>query len=338
MHLMSLIHKGLLLIVFCLSALISFSQEKLYISYFEAINLPEVYANSTTKIYKNHLAKTGRFTIIPLATWDSTIIVENSKKARERAEVLGASHYLIGQVNKLGKIYQVSIMMHRTSDGSLIWQLTESAGSEEDLHLILQQMAERTGAERTFDSEKYLYIVTDSDSEIRGLREVVISIGVSLGASYPFIESDEKLASGLGLDLSFDTDNLIFDMNLDGFYSDNNRMGYFSIDVRRPFGVRPSCFFGLAGFGYGSMGYQRIGSFSPNSQGLFPNTSYSEISESGSIGFLGGGYILNRDSRAQVHITLKGFYGFFNLAVDGRPLDQPIGVIFTTAVTFAGSN
>ena len=335
MHLRSLIHKGLLFFTFCLSALITFSQEKLYISYFEAINLPEVYANSTTKIYKNHLSRTGRFSIIPLATWDSTIIVENSKKARERAEVLGATYYVIGEVNKLGSLYQVSIMMHRTADGSLIWQMTESAGSENDLHLILQQLAEKTGAERTFESEKNLYHISDSEAEKRELRDVLVSFGISLGTSYPFIESDEMLASGLGLDLSFDTDNLIFDLNLDGFYSDRNTMGYFSIDVRRPFGVRPNCFFGLAGFGYGSLSYYST-RFIPANFYSYPSSL--ELSQSGSIAFLGGGYILNRDNRAQVHFTLKGFYGLFDLAMDGRPLDQPIGVIFTTALTFTAAN
>lgn len=305
------------------------AQEKVYLPFFEALNLETSYQYSITKLYKAYLEQTGRYEVILSEKRDSMALSEPLGQARESAEAMNANHFIMGALNRVGDVVVISVSLHNTADGKKTWGSLQKAYSPEDIDLLIEHLARVTGTNQKIEEEKDIYSVTDYEAKRVNTKKAVNSFGLAIGGAFPVISDglDEEIAGGFGLVWSFDAGNLIFDILGEAYFNEVNDIYSLDIDVLYPFSRRPNTPFALAGIGWGGI---TVWTEDPLA---YENDDFVATSGGGVMGFLGGGYILNRTSSVRLRITAKGFYGAYEVFPEATP-SQPFGGIFSAAVLF----
>jgi hypothetical protein len=309
------------------------AQETVYLPFFEAVGLESTYQYSVTKLYKLYLEETGRYKVVLAEMRDTAAVVESMKAARESAEAMGTSHYVLGELNRMGETVVIAVSLYSTANGSRVWHRMAKAGSPEDIDLVIASLAQVTGTERDIAELATINNVTAKESKELQKKEVVKTHGLLTGAAFPIISDqiDEELAAGIGFIWSFDAENYIFDIKAEGYFSEANDIYFLDINVLYPFNKRNNTPFVLAGMGVSGMNARLpYYSLSPHDPQVI--VGHTEFSKGGVIASAGGGYIINRSSNVNLRLTLKGFYAAYDLIVTESV--QPFGGIFSVAVLF----
>lgn len=314
--------KCLILAIFVFASFQIFAQEKVFMPFFEVINMHQDYQYSSSKLFKTYVQKYNKYQIILPDRFDSLAATEPFDVVKQKASDLNCPYFIQGELNRTGEIVVITISMYKTKDGKLEWQSLLKAKSPDDIDPIMEKMAENLGTSTPIRDD--IYSVTNYDAQELNKKDANRSFGITIGGGYTFINDiDKNFPAGFGIMGSYDTRNVIFNLKGELYFSDVN-IYFFSIDALYPFSQRNNSPFVSGGMGYGGI---RIEKESLDYSGSFNNTE--SYSDSGLFLFGGLGYLLNRNSDVSLRFSGNFYVPSFKLQNQ-----FPVGVLFSTSLLF----
>jgi TolB-like protein len=298
--------------------------EKIYMPFFEMINVHPDYQYSTARLFKGYVEETGRYELVIPERSDALSRQQGLASIRTTAGELGCAYYLVGDMNRIGETVILTLSMYTTMDGKRVWGDKLKAANPEDLDPIFQKLARAVGSADKAAEDGDIYSVTSFES--RELRQVQVrnSIGLSIGGAF-FTPGllygktwNEPFVGGLGAIWAYDSRTVLFEVEAELYsLAQHSRLGEVSISAFKPvYAKKVTPFFG-GGVGVGTVGTEYQGE-SSNGKGLLLHA--------------GGGVILNRNSNVQLRLQGRYVVGLF--AMDAPRNDPPRAVIARMELTF----
>jgi TolB-like protein len=299
------------------------AQERVYVPYFEVMNIHPDYQYSTSKLFKTYVDNYNKYELILPDKYDTLGFDESFEQAKQRASKLNCKYFIQGELNRLGDVVIVTIKMYNTSDGNKFWQSILKANTPDDIDPIMEKIAYNLGNQNQMEDNN-IYNVTDYDS--RELNKIGANryFGVSIGDGYTFVNDINKnFPAGFGLMWSYDMRDIIFNLRAETYFSDA-KVYYFDIDAIYPFNSLKNSPFVLGGMGYGGINLKRKAT---ETSGY---NYYTSDSDGGLILFAGGGYLLNRNSDVALRFSGNFYFPLFDVG----KTNMPVGFLFTTTILF----
>ena len=284
----------------------SSATEKIYMPFFELINVHSDYQYSTARLFKNYVDEDKRYTLIIPQKPDSMVSQPSAEKIRETAKSLNCEYYMIGDMNRIGEIVIISVNIYKTDNGETIWNDRLKAANPEDIDPILQKLARNIGTKQKATNDGDIYSVTSQQSQ--NLKQVRSNnaFGVSIGGVYMMSKpyTSDAFAGGGGAFWTYDVREMIYDINTQIYFMGGPSLGQISINAYKPFYSESNSPFIGGGLGVGYAYY------TPPNTSVYSNYSYSG---SGLMLFIGGGYIIGRSSNVGLRIRANYMISTFNI-------------------------
>jgi len=289
----------LYIIIFLLTGQYIQAQQKVYMPFFEILNIHEDYQYSLSKLFQNYVRDQGKYEIL-LPVWNNEPYPkESQEETQSKARELGAPYFIKGDLNALGDLIIVTISMFQTADGEEVWNSLLKAKKLDDLDPIMFTLAKNLGEKEVRSTADDIYTVTEQEGKELTEVETKISTGLLLGGAYPF---GGTFSPGLGLLTTYDNRNIIFGLDGSIFFHKDNTTGYLAITVDYPFTSAKNTGYVGGGLGYGVMS-------------VWDETDPydNETTNSGLMLLGGGGFILNRTSSVRLIIGSRVFVPLFKV-------------------------
>ena len=293
----------ILIAVLGLSA--AFGAEKIYMPYFEIINVHPDYQYSTARLFKGYVDDAGAYEVVLPPKPASLVEQPSQDSVRMAAKESGCAFFLLGDLNRIGETVILNVAMYGTGDGKRIWGDRLKASGPDDLDPIFQKLARVLKSKEKAADDGDIYSVTSYDS--KQLRQVKVrnSIGISIGGVFftPGLlfgkEWEEPFVGGLGVFWAYDSRNILFELDAETYpLAENSRQSSLSISAFKPFTSKSITPFGGGGLGITSAGTEYL---NQNSEG-------AGLSVHG-----GGGIIFNRTATVQLRLQGRYVVGLFNM-------------------------
>lgn len=277
------------------------AQEKVYFPLFELLNVHPDYQYSTSKLLKTYVDSNGRYEMVLPSKTDSLSGMETLDEIQNKARLLNANYFLIGEMNALKDIMIITISLYKTADGQKVWTDILKARTVDDLDPILQLIAKSLGTTMKASEAEDIYSVSQYNSPALNKRNANTSFGVFIGGTYTFYPHvQNNFSSGLGLKLSYDTRNLIFDINGELYFSVIDIYNL-NLNVLYPFSKGAQTPFLGGGLGFGGH------SIDTNS------SEFMTSSNGGLLLYAHGGYLFNRTSTVQVRGGITAYTATYQI-------------------------
>ena len=305
-------------------AVSSFSAEKVFMPFFELINVHPDYQYSTARLFKGYVDEAGRYELIIPERQDSVARQPASDAVRKEAQARGCAFYLIGDLNRIGETVIFNVALYSAKDGARVWGDKLKASTPEDLDPILQKVARAVGSGEKAAADGDIYSVTSYEG--RELRQVRVrnAFGVAVGGMLftPGLltgESwDDPFIGGLGLIWTYDARSILFELDGETYFTGRKtEFSSVSISAFKPFASSR-----LTPFAGGGLG---LGNVSTESGG-------ETVEEAGLLAHVGGGFIFNRTSNVQLRAQVRYQVGLFKM--DDPVGDLPRGVLMRMELAF----
>jgi hypothetical protein len=318
----------ILLFVFCTLAN---ATEKIYMPFFELINVHPDYQYSTARLFKNYVDEQKKYTLIIPAKPDSSITQPSIEKIRETAKSLNCQYFIIGDMNRIGETVIISFAMYNTENSEQIWHDRLKAASPDDIDPILQKLSRTLGSKNNAVEDGSIYSVTDYESgELKQVR-ANNAFGVSLGGALLFSKplSNDPFSAGGGVFWYYDAREILYEVDAKIYFLGNNYLGHVSINTYHPFFAESNTPFLGGGLG---IGFNTIDKslFYPNNKEPWDN--YGTYTGSGLVLYLGGGYIIGRTSNVGLRAHLQYFIATYKLNNPEKTL--PHGLLLNMELYF----
>ncbi|TAL68659.1 MAG: hypothetical protein EPN82_10300 [Bacteroidetes bacterium] len=293
-----------------------YSAEKVYMPFFELINVHADYQYSVARLFKNYVDEQGRYILIIPQRADSLIAQPPLNEIRETAKSNDCSFFIVADMNRIGETVIISVSMYKTENSQLIWKDRLKANTPDDIDPILQKLSRVIGTEHKAAEDGDIYSVTSYESQqlkqIHSISAFGISIGGALLMSNPFI--DDPFSGGGGIFWSYDIRTVLFEVDAQSYFLGSYSVGHLSIDVYRPFFAESSTPFlgGGLGFGY--------------------TTGASNGQGNGMMLFVGGGYIFGRTADVGLRVRAQYMLGAFK--VENTEKSLPHGFMLNMELYF----
>ena len=297
------------------------AQEKVYMSYFETINMNKDYQYSTSKLLKMYIDNVGKYEII-LSKRDSNLVIETKEQAQEKAKALHANHFITGELNRSGETVIVSVSLFKTEDGSKEWGIMQKASSPNDLDPIMQKIASGLNVKDPKSTEGDIYNVTNYESKELNKMTATTAWGFEVGGGAGSLHAVSNHPAGFSALYSGDLRTAIIDVKGSLYFSDIS-MGNICLHVNVPLTQKRNSFLVSGGLGYGYTNLQK------KFENSYNNMVNETLSNSGLTAFAGGGYILNRNASITMRFTANGFFSMYT--IDNS---YPFGVLIGMSVSF----
>lgn len=290
--------------IFLFSGLIlslsSIAQEKAYFPYFELINMHPDYQYSVSKLFKTYVDNHSNYEVIMPAKPDSLYSPETKTETMKRAQKYQANYFIKGELNALDEIVIVSVSMYETSSGNKVWSDMLKAYTPDDLDPVMLRLSKTLGTDKKASDESDIYSVTDYESPELDKVSANKNFGVYIGSVYtPFKDVENNFSSGFGVKFSYDTRDLLLDLNGELYFQDI-RIYNFNIAALYPFSKKKNTPYIGGGLGYGGMTITKEEK-APNDD--YPYNYYNKNVNGGGLSFFAkGGYLFNRTSDVNVRI------------------------------------
>ncbi len=314
--------KLLILFLFSTISHCLFAQEKVYMPFFEVLNMHPDYQYSSSKLFKSYLSEQNIYNLILPEKCD-TLYKESAVKAAENAKKLGANFYAIGEINVVGQNLMVlSLSLYKTADATKIWSDIVKAKGLADLDPVMQKLAMAMSSNTKSKEEGDIYTVSNYESKVLPKVNASYYWGLKVGGAYPFLKYITKPSAGLGAVFSYDSRNWIVDVTGEMYFGDAGIYD-FNVAMTYPFSAKMHGPFASGGLGFGSISYTE-------KQTDFYGNAYSDKRNNGGLMlFAGGGYLINRTSNVNVRIGGQAFVSGFK--AQGV---IPVGILFNITVLF----
>ncbi len=276
-----------------------------YFPYFELINTNKDadLQYSTSKLLKSYIENNHNYAVLlPERIGQAYFEDENRELALQNAKGISARYYMDGEIHNLQGVFIISLGLYETATGERVWHDMVKGTLEEDLDPLLSRLGRSFLTTKTAKTDIEIDEVTEYDSRGIDLKQIKVNhfIGLTIGGKYLF---GEETLSGIGLAYTYDASTFLFSMNFDYYPSssllrngayDGRELsnGSFSLGAMFPLSRQRSTVFLDGSFEYGFMTAKRD-----------PKFSEIEDSTQGGIGlYLGGGYLINRNSTVNLRI------------------------------------
>ena len=287
------------LFVFLLAGQFIQAQQKVYMPYFEVLNMAYDYQYSLSKLFQQYVQDQGKYEIL-LPAWNNEQYPHESQdETQSRARELGAPFFIKADMNALGDLIIVTMSMFRTDNGQETWNALLKANKLDDLDPILITFAKNLGEKEVTTTTGDIYTVTEQEGKELKEVETKISTGLLLGGAYPF---GETFSPGLGWLTTYDNRNIIYGLEICGFFHQENSLGYIDITVDYPFSTTKNTAYAGGGLGYGWTSISN------------ETDPYGENDGGNGLMLLGGGgFILNRTASVRLIIGSRIFVPLFKV-------------------------
>lgn len=304
-----------ILIFFLVGEMIQ-AQQKVYMPFFEVINLNEDYQYSLSKLFQKYVSNEGKYEIM-LPEWKNEPYPnENNEVTQSKARELAVPFFIKGNLNALGDLIIVTISMYQTDNGAEVWSALLKAYKLDDLDPILITCSKNLGLKDVTSTTDNIYTVTKQEGKELTEVETKISWGVLLGGLYPF---GGTFSPGVGILTTYDNRNIIYGLDISGYFKEENSEGHIAITVDYPFTSEKNTGYIGGGLGYGFMSIYDA------------NDPYNENYENGGLMLMaGGGYILNRTASVRLIFGTRVFLPLFKVNDQIMP-----GINFYVAVNIS---
>lgn len=280
--------------------------EKVYMPYFEIINVHPDYQYSTARLFKGYVDEVGAYELVLPPKPESAVEQPPQDSVRKLAQENGCAYFLLGDLNRIGETVILNVAMYGVADGKRLWGDRLKATGPEDLDPIFQKLARVLRSKDKAAEDGDIYSVTSFDS--RPLRQIKVknSFGISIGGVFftPGLlygkEWEEPFVGGLGALWAYDSRTVLFEVDLETYqFAENSALASVSISAFKPFNSRNITPFGGGGLGISSVETEYQGR---DSEG-------SGLSVHG-----GGGIIFNRTATVQLRLQARYVVGLFDMS------------------------
>lgn len=281
-------------------SLIIHAQEKIYMPYFEVINMHTDYQNSVTRLLKTYLEAANKTELI-LPNKDTGYYRETKEHAISSAKAQNIHHVLIGELNRVGETVIISISMFNSENGEKEWNTIQKALSPDDIDPIMQKISNNINNRNLPNNSEDIYNVTDYNS--KQLNKMIANTywGVEIGGGATFINIKNNFPAGFGLVYSGDLRTIIFDIKGSMYFSDVNIYNI-NVQVDYPLTNKISSPFIGGGLGYGYTTIKKDG-----------QNNYSFYDGNGLTLNAGAGYIINRTSNINLRVHANLFFSLYQV-------------------------
>jgi hypothetical protein len=289
----------LCLIVFILAGQFIKAQQKVYMPFFEVLNIAEDYQYSLSRLFQNYVRDQGKYEIL-LPAWNNVQYPKESQEETQSiARELGAPYFIKGDLNALGDLIIVTMSLFETDNGKEVWNSLLKAKKLDDLDPILITFAKNLGEKEVTSTAGDIYSVTEQEGKELTEVETKISTGLLLGGLYPF---GHTFSPGLGWLTTYDNRNVIYGLDASIFFNQDNNEGHIAITADYPFTTAKNTGYAGGGLGYGFIS-------------VLDNTDpyNDEIVKSGLMLLAGGGFIMNRTASVRLIIGSRILIPLFKL-------------------------
>jgi hypothetical protein len=277
-------------------SLIINAQEKIYMPYFEVINMNKDYQDATTRLLKTYLEANNKAHLI-LPNKDSIIYSETKEQALINAKSLNINHVLIGELNRVGETVVISVTLFKTENGDQEWTTIQRAISPDDLDPIMQKVALSLINRNSIANSEDIYNVTNYDAKQLNKMSANTYYGIEIGGGVAFLNAKNKLPTGFGVVYSGDLRNLILDVKGSLLFSDVNIYNL-SVHVNYPLINKVASPYLSGGLGYG---------------GVTVKEASQTYRGNGLTFYGGGGYIVNRTSNINLRVDANLFLSAYEV-------------------------
>ncbi|MBI5217992.1 MAG: hypothetical protein HY958_03575 [Bacteroidia bacterium] len=287
------------------------AQEKVYLPFFEVLNMHPDYQYSSSKLFKTYVDNLNVFTII-LPEKKDTLYKETLVQTMQNAQKAGAGFFAVGEINSISEtVIVISLTLYKTADGSKVWNDMIKSRSLSDLDPTMQRMAKAMSSKTKASEEQDIYNV--SNYEARQLQKVNASYywGLTVGGGIPFGFTVNNPSAGVGGMLSYDGRNFMIDIKAEGYFGDFNVYA-FDIDVMYPFNDKRHTPFVGGGMGI-SGANAKINENFEHSGGLMLTG--------------GGGYLFNRNADVNFRVGARMFLCAYKVGNTA-----PAGILFNITI------
>lgn len=276
------------------------AQEKIYMPYFEVINMHSDYQTSVTRLLKTYIDEENKSELV-LPANDTSYYRESKEQAFTKAKSLNINHVLIGELNRVGETVIISISMYKVENGEKEWNSIQKALSPEDIDPIMQKIAGLINNRNSIGNSDNIYNVTDYNSKQLNKMAANTYWGVEIGGGAAFINAKNNFPAGFGIVYSGDLRSLIFDLKGSMYFSDVNLYNI-NVQINYPLINKISSPFIGGGLGYG---YTSIKKDLQN--------NYNYYDGNGLTFYAGAGYIINRTSNINLRLNANLFFSMYQV-------------------------
>ena len=289
-----------LLVAMLTLAVSLFAAEKVYLAPISVVGMHNDYGIVASKLMKAYMEDDGRF-ILVVGTAQDSVNVDNQSGVREKAVSLGCSKYILAEFTRLGENVLTSFKLYNTSSDAPIWDDRLKAANPDDFDPIIQRVARNIGTKQKATKDDDIYSVTQKETEDLTRKSVYSYWGLSLGAFFA-MQPDVDALAGFTFSLHYDFGYLLADLDCSYYGLDNPlKIGMISLSAYYPFGSRSLAPYLGGGIGIGYTSYDSDTDF-----------YYKDTDEhSGMSGFLGGGLLINRNSKLVLNLSVRYMLNFY---------------------------
>jgi hypothetical protein len=293
------------LVVLSFSGLLFAQNKTVYFPYFELINMEKDadLQYSTSKLIKSYIENNHDYAVVlPERLNQAYYDNEDQSKAIANADAISAVYFMDGEIHNLQGVFIISLGVYEAKTGKKIWHDMVKGTFQEDLDPLLSRLGRSFLTHKTAKTDIEIDEVTEYDSKGIDLKQIKVNhfIGLTVGGKYLF---GEETLSGIGLAYTYDASTFLFSMNFDyypsssflqnGTYPERSlKNGSFGLGVLFPISRKRSTPFLDGGLEYGFMTTKRDPDY-------YENTGSTQ---SGIGLYLGGGYLINRNSTVNLRV------------------------------------
>lgn len=296
----------------------SLGSEKIYMPYFEVINVHADYQYSTARLFKGYVDEVGRYEVILPPKPAGEVTQPPLDSVRKIAKQLNCAFYLVGDLNRVSETVILNVAMYSVENGNRVWGDRLKASGPDDLDPIFQKLSRVLNSKDKATSDGDIYSVTSFESKQLRQIEVKNYFGLSLGGAFftPGLlfgkDWEEPFVGGLGAFWSYDSRDILFELGAETYqFAENSTLTSVSISVFKPFSSKS-----LTPFGGGGLGISKVETMYQNKQ-----SEGSGLSIHG-----GGGVIFNRTSTVQLKLHASYVVGLFNMSAPRNELPRIVQV------------
>jgi hypothetical protein len=262
------------------------AQQKVYMPFFEVVNLNQDYQYSLSELFQKYVKSEGKYEILLPGRKNETYPRENNETTQLKAKELGTPFFIKGNLNALGDLIIVNISMYSTEDGKEVWNAFLKASKIDDMDPILITCSKNLGEKNVTSTSNDIYTVTKQEGKELTEVETKICSGLLLGGLF----TSGGFATGLGILTTYDNRTVIYGLDAGFFGHEDDMEAHIAITFDHPFSTSKNTAFAGGGIGLGMMS-------------VYDNTDpmYNENMTKGGILLMGGGgFILNRSSSVRL--------------------------------------
>lgn len=158
-----------------------FAKDKIYLPFFELINVDNEYQYSTSKLLKDYIDETLGFELILPSRITENFNYPTETTIIQSAIEAGCKYYLLASLNRIGDNVIINVNLKDAVSQESKWKDRLKAATPEDLDPIMQNIANAINANSKGNKAQSIYSVSDYNATPLKQVKTNNAFGVSIG-------------------------------------------------------------------------------------------------------------------------------------------------------------